>query len=171
MKTRETFLNRLLQTLVDEFGCEAVRAALTKLTGTVAGSSTETLITAAGLPPRKKAKPSATDLVERCALEGDQRAALLKIALRYENKQFLPRVSDVREFLIMKGETPINMKDRREAFRILLRSLVQLPVERLEKLATTALHSGPSQLGPLSDAIAAAGEDLPRHRQSDSDER
>ncbi len=43
---------------------------------------------------------------------------------------------------------------------------MQLPVVRLQQLAQTALHSGPSELGPLSDAIAAAGERLPRHRQT-----
>jgi hypothetical protein len=90
---------------------------------------------------------------------------LLQLAERYDQKQFLPSVADVREFLIMMGERPVGMKDRQEAFRVLLQSLMRLPVERLQQFVRTALHSGPSELGPLSDAIAAAGERLPRQRQ------
>src|SRR5262249_32285696 len=115
-------------------------------------------------PRKKKGKPNASEQVERVALQGEQRDALLLLAARYDQRLFLPSVADVREFLIMMGERPITMKDRSEAFRILLRSLMQLPAERLLRLTQTALHSGPSELGPLSDAIAAAGERLPRQR-------
>jgi hypothetical protein len=94
---------------------------------------------------------------------------LLQLATRYDNKQFLPSVADVREFLIMIGERPTGMKDRQEAFRVLVRTLAQLPIDRLRQLTRTALHAGPAQLGPLSDAIAVAGGRLPRQQQSDSD--
>jgi hypothetical protein len=169
MNTREKLLDRLVQTLVEEWSYETVAAALAGQAGSPTGSSTGGVLTMNRRAPRKGNKPSATELVERSVLEGGHKAALLRLATRYESMQFLPSVADVREFLIMMGEKPTQMKDRKEAFRILLRSLAQLPVERLEKLATTALHSGPSQLGPLSDAIAAAGGDLPRRRQADLD--
>jgi hypothetical protein len=80
---------------------------------------------------------------------------------------FLPSVADVREFLIMMGTRPIGMKDRTQAFRVLLESLTQLPIARLQQLAQTSLHSGPSELGPISDAITIAGERLPRQRQNE----
>src|SRR5450631_22813 len=166
MKTSETLLDRLLQTLVDEWGQEKVAAALAR----TAVSWNDPL---AGRPPIPKprhsgreARPNAAAQIERAALEGEQKDALLQLAVRYDCKQFLPSVADVREFLIMLGERPIDMKDRKDAFRILLRNMMPLPVERLKQLANTALHSGPSELGLLSDAIAAAGERLPRQRQS-----
>jgi hypothetical protein len=169
MKTRETLLNRLLQSLVDEWGHERVAAALAH----TAVSSNDPSAERPPIPKLrlsgKGARPSATAQIERAALEGEQRDVLLELAVSYDCKQFLPSVADVREFLVMMGERPIDMKDRKEAFRILLRNLMQLPVERLKQLASTALYSGPSQLGPLSDAIAAAGERLPRQRQSNSD--
>ena len=93
----------------------------------------------------------------------------MQLAERYDRKRFLPSVADVREFLIMMGERPIGMKNRKEAFRVLLQSLIRLPDDRLQQLVGTALHSGPSELGPLSDAIAAAGERLPRQRQANTD--
>jgi hypothetical protein len=165
MKSRKALLIKLLQTLVDEWGHEEVSTALAS---TTVSSSNPLSGAAEGPNPRptnKKARLSATGQIERAALEGEQREVLLQLAVRYDQKLFLPRVSDVREFLIMMGERPVGMKDRTEAFRILLRSLMQLPIVRLQQLAHTALHSGPSELGPLSDAIAAAGERLPRQRQ------
>ena len=57
------------------------------------------------------------------------------------------------------------MKDRFDAFRRLLKPLSALPLEQLERIASSALHSGPSRLGPLSDAISAAAASLPRHRE------
>jgi hypothetical protein len=168
MKIRETLLNRLLRTLVEEWGHERVAAALARAAVSSNDSSVEHPPSPKLRPSAKGARPSATAQIERAALEGEQKDALLQLAVRYDCKQFLPSVADVREFLIMVGERPIDMKDRKEAFRILLRNLRQLPIERLKQLASSALHSGPSQLGPLSDAIAAAGERLPRQRQSNS---
>jgi hypothetical protein len=65
----------------------------------------------------------------------------------------------------MIGERPGAIKDRSDAFRRLLKVLPALPPEQLERLGNSALHSGPSQLGPLSDAIASAAASLPRQRE------
>jgi hypothetical protein len=162
MKSRRVLLNKLLQMLVDEWGQEEVAAALA---GTAISSSHRSQPRSSG----EKSRLSAIAQIERTALEGEQREALLQLAERYDRKQFLPSVADVREFLIMMGERPIGMKDRKEAFRVLLQSLMRLPTERLQQFVRTAQHSGPSELGPLSDAIAAAGERLPRHRQANTD--
>lgn len=87
----------------------------------------------------------------------------------YDAKQFLPSVADVREFLIMRGERPPDMKDRKDAFRVLLRTLRALSMTDLRGLASSALHKGPSEAGPISDAIAAAGERLHRQKVGDAD--
>jgi hypothetical protein len=118
MKTRETLLNRLLQTLVDEWGHEKVAAALARTVGSSNDPSAERPPNPKIRPSGKGARPSATAQIERAALEGEQKDALLQLAVRYDSKQFLPSVADVREFLIMMGERPIDMKDRKEAFRI-----------------------------------------------------
>jgi hypothetical protein len=169
MKSQRVLLNKLLQALVDEWGQEEVAAAL-------AGTAISSRNSLTGSANRSRSRPfgeknslSATAQIERTALEGEQKEALLNLAERYDRKQFLPSVADVREFLIMMGERPIGMKDRKEAFRVLLQSLIRLSVERLQQLVRTAQHSGPSELGPLSDAIAAASERLPRHRQANTD--
>jgi len=169
MKTRETLLSRLLQTLVDEWGLDNVAAALRHISVPQIHPLAEIPPITRHRPAGERARPSATEQIERAALDGEQKETLLELAIRFDRKQFLPSVADIREFLTMMGERPTDLKDRKEAFRILLRNLRQLPVDRLKQIASTALHSGPSQLGPISDAIAAAGEHLSRQRQSNSE--
>src|ERR1035441_4164204 len=147
MTTRETLLSRLLQTLVDEWGHERVADALARTALYSHDPSPERSPVPKFRSSRRGARPGATAQVEQAALEGERKDVLLELAVRYDSRQFLPSVADVREFLIMMGERPVDMKDRKEAFRVLLRSLTQLPVERLRQLANTALHSGPSELG------------------------
>lgn len=171
MKSHLKLLNRLVQCLVDEWGHEEVAVAIAN----VKGSSKDNLVgQVTGPKPRtstRAVKRSAVEQVERAAVEGEQKEALIQLAARYDDKQFLPSVADVREFLIMLGERPSAMKDRQEAFRVLLRTLIQLPFERLRQLACSELYSGPARLGPLSDAIAVASEGLPRHNLSGRTER
>jgi hypothetical protein len=169
MKSRRALLNELLQTLVDEWGHEEVATALAATAPSLGHSASRRGSGSSLRPSGEKARVSATDLIRRTTPEGEQKETLLQLAERYDRKQFLPSVADVREFLIMMGERPAGMKDRHEAFRVLLKSLTRLPVERLRQFARTALHSGPAELGPLSDAIAAASERLPRPRQTNTD--
>jgi hypothetical protein len=168
MKSRKALLNNLLRTLVQEWGHKEVQAALAQLADAVGGTD-------AHLPEggrsegirrtRNATKLLASEQVARAKLAEAQRAVLEELALRFDRKQFLPSVPDVREFLVMMGERPGAMKDRSEAFRRLLVALSGLPLERLKRLESSALHSGPSQLGPLSDAISAAAASLPRQRE------
>jgi hypothetical protein len=167
MASRKVLLNSLLCTLVEEWGHREVEAALAQLSH--ASGRTEAQLRLSGGfegTRRKRSAPRllASEQVARAQLPEAQEVALRELALRFDRKQFLPSVSDVREFLAMMGERPEAMKDRSEAFRRLLKALSGLPPERLERLANSTLHSGPSRLGPLSDAISAAAVSLPRHR-------
>ena len=162
MKSRKALLTKFLQMLVDEWGHKAVAAALASTHVSLEGPAEDPHPRSS----KKSGRLSATEQIQRSALEGEQKEVLLLLATRYDQKLFLPSVADVREFLIMMGTRPIGMKDRTQAFRVLLGSLTQLPVARLRQLAQTALHSGPSELGPISDAIATAGERLPRQQQT-----
>jgi hypothetical protein len=52
------------------------------------------------------------------------------------------------------------LKDRAQAFRTVLQTLSNLPLHRIMDIATSSLHSGPAQLGSLSDAISEARTNL-----------
>lgn len=160
MANHKALLHRLMETIVDEWGGNEAETALSKVMETRGGrgqraNNTETRA-------RQRVRPSAIELVERSEIHDEKREPLLMLADRFDRKEFLPSVADVREFIIMTGERPVTMKDRTEAFRVLLRYLSRLPVDRLQIIAQAASHAGPAQLGPISDAISAAGERLSR---------
>ena|SRR5436309_10935817 len=163
MRSRKSLLTKLVAAIVDEWGFDEVVAELE-----VVRHSSRDLPGGTGRQPSKKrAKPNAVEQVERAVHDPEQKEILLQLADRYDRKLFLPSVADVREFLATTGNRPIGLKDRSQGFRILLQSFSRMPIVRLQQLAQTNLHSGPSELGSLSDAIAAAGERLPRVRPSD----
>ena len=158
-------LNRLLQVLVDEWGHAEVKDSLASLTTDSLGSSINFTLSNKRRLSTRKARLNGIVQIERMELDQQKKEILLGIAERYEHKQFLPSVADVREFLIMMGQKPTGMKDRSDAFRVLTKNLALLPIDRLIEISQSSLHSGPSSLGPLSDAISAASGKLGRQGQ------
>jgi hypothetical protein len=154
------FLVRLIEALVDEWGAEQVE---TTVYDVVAGGKVRRRESRTALLPRSaksgvQRKPNAAEQVGRLQVDGPRRNVLLEIAAQFDRKQFLPSVADVREFLILSGGHPSGIKDRTEGFRTLLQMLVEVPDERLQSVLEAAKHAGPSQLGPISDAISNAGQ-------------
>jgi hypothetical protein len=161
MKSRKALLSNLLRPLLDEWGPDDVRAALEKLALQSEREGRRSYGTARS-QAKRSARPTAINLVENLDLENERKYPLAVLANRFDNKDFLPSTADVREFIIMAGDRPPTMKNRQDSFRILLSVLLRLSPERLQQVAEAASHAGPAQLGPISDAIAAAGERLPR---------
>lgn len=161
MKSRKILLSNLLKPLLDEWGPDEVRAALDRLVMKLDREGRRSY-GADKSQSERSARPTAINLVERLDLENDRKRPLKVLAARFDEKDFLPSTADVREFIIMAGERPPTMKNRQESFRNLLRVLLRFSPERLQQIAEAASHAGPAQLGPISDAIAAAGERLPR---------
>ncbi len=169
MKSRRALLNNLLHTLVQEWGHEEVQSALAHISDSAGGIDARPPEGDSSEPAqRTRTKLLAIEQVARAHLPDAKAVALQELATRFDRKEFLPSVSDVREFLIMMGERPGAIKDRSTAFRFLLNALSGLPPERLERLAKSARHSGPSRLAPLSDAISTAAGTLPRYRDDGS---
>jgi len=167
MTNRMALLNNLLRTLVQEWGHEQVQSALAHLSHSPRGTDAPPPEGGGAEPvQRTRTKLLASEQVARAHLPDAKAVALRGLATRFDRKEFLPSISDVREFLVMMGERPGAIKDRSTAFRLLLTALSGLPPERLERLVNSARHSGPSQLAPLSDAISAAAASLPRYRDA-----
>lgn len=169
MTSRKLLLSNLLQALVQEWGRQEVEAALRELSDVTQGIHHRSVVIhrKSRIAPRKS-RMSASEQVARAQLLDTQRAPIRELALRFDSKQFLPSVSAVREFLFMMGGRPVGVKDRSDSFRSVLDALSRLPEERLRRLVDSAIHSGPAQLGPLSEAIAAASVSLPRKREPDA---
>ncbi|WP_428669273.1 hypothetical protein [Reyranella sp.] len=166
---RNAFLATLLQAIVAEYGHEEVLDALTRLShtgdhGNVASQPKQQLspmLSRQGKTVKPK-RPTAVDQVNKASSVTRERDEILTLANRFDRKDFLPSVGDIREFLAMTGSIVEGLTSRNEGFRHLLPVLVKLPPERLKRLANSNSHSGPAQLGPLADAIRSAGETIRR---------
>ncbi len=164
MPNSKTLLLNLVNALVREWGADEVLRALSQLSA----SDKNGLLSERGMASRQKRLLSAVDQIEQSDLAEAQKAALRDIAELFDRKLFLPNTADVREFLIMASHRPGAIKNRSDAFRLLLKALKSFSSDQLERLAKTSRHAGPSRLGPLSDAISDVGSSLPRHREPDA---
>jgi hypothetical protein len=157
---RKPLLTEILQALVREWGRETVLIALDGLRadGTRISDDAENDSRPDRGKRRSKKKLSAVELVAKTNQPSSRLELLMVIATKYDEKRFLPGVSDVREFLVMRGEKRRLIKDRSEGFRLFLEATKELPFDQLQHFATSSVFSGPSELAPLSDAISATGE-------------
>jgi hypothetical protein len=153
-KSKSPLLISLLTPLLQEWGYDAVRQCLAEVQ---AGQVKEDFSRAEHKPKPTKAhrRPSAVEMVERLDATADQKESLHVLASRFDTKTFLPTASDVRHFLEMRGQSSSPIKQRQDAFRKVLDLLLSMADDELMLLQTSGTHGGPTQLGPLSDAIKA----------------
>jgi hypothetical protein len=156
--SRGSVLRSLVAVIVDEWGMDAVRGELERLSAQAFTYERESDVTASvGTGRRIKDKPSASALAAKVSLPPTQKQLVQDLAAKFDNKHFLPSAGDIKYFFEVHGEAPPPVKQRREAFRRVLRLLSSLPESSLRKIITDGSHSGPSSLAPLSDAIRDVG--------------
>jgi len=85
---------------------------------------------------------------------------LLKLATRFEQKRFLPALADVRNFLERRSNATEAVHARDTGMSKVFGILITLSDDELENLIQDDIYSGPSKLGPLSDAIKARSQTL-----------
>lgn len=155
---RGGLLRSLMVVLVDEWGIEAVRAEVERLSTSGMSFERQAATTAlAGAGGRTKDKPSASALAAKASLPPAQKQLVQDLASMFDEKRFLPSAGDIKYFFEVHGEVAPTVKQRSEAFRRILRLLSSLPEVALRKIISDGLHSGPSSLAPLSDAMRDVG--------------
>ncbi|HXQ53591.1 MAG TPA: hypothetical protein VN802_21040 [Stellaceae bacterium] len=166
---RHALLLKFVETLVEEWSYDEVQRALTELPDAAGGThAASALVGGVSQHPsfnrgvNRSKRPTAVEQVTKLSNWNGERETLLVIAEKFDRKEFLPSIGDIREFLAMMGEASAGMKDRLDGFRRLLSSLTQLPPDKLKRLASSTSYSGPAQLGPLSDAIKSTGDAIRR---------
>lgn len=156
--SRDNLLGMLLKVLINEWGYDPVRECLETLHISNDAQSRE-LDTSKQRSPRKKMeKPTASALASKISLPPEQKRLIQSLAERYDAKLFLPTAGDIRYFFEMHSEVPPSSKQRSDNFRRILKFLSTLQESTLRKIIEDDAHSGPSQLGPLSDAMRNAGK-------------
>lgn len=153
-KRKDYLLMSLLAPLLREWGYDTVRQCLADAQ---AEHVKEDLSPAAQKrkPAKGYSRPSAVDMLERLDTGVEGKQSLRALAERFDAKTFLPTGSDVRHFLEMRGH-PGPVKQRQDSFRRVLAVLLSMADDELMLLQSSGTHAGPTQLGPLSDAIKAS---------------
>ncbi|MEP7124975.1 MAG: hypothetical protein ABJE95_28860 [Byssovorax sp.] len=147
---KHQLLKSLLVPLLREWGYDLVRQCLVEVHVEHTEQSTPTNDRPTGKEHRRL---SASEIVERTEVDVARKKVLSLFATRFDAKTFLPSAADVRHFLDMRGQDPGVVKHRQDAFRKVLDVLLSMPDDELEHLQASNAHSGPTQLGPLADAI------------------
>jgi hypothetical protein len=156
-------LHDLLLALANKWGFETVEQQLVELRQTNASADHHDVLATKALRrqrnPRNR-RANVSDIVSKFDVSQERKDVLLKIARRYEERDFLPSMGDVEHFLMMNGTVTRRVSDRRAAFRTVLNVVSNFSDEMLNKVARGDAYNGPAQLGPLSDAISAANASL-----------
>ena len=163
---RDNLLDMLLKVLIDEWGYGLVHERLESLNISNEAQSREVAPSKQRRPRKKTEKPIASALALKISLPPEQKRLIQILAERYDAKLFLPTAGDIRYFFEMHGEVPPSSRQRGDKFRQILKLLSTLQENTLRKIIEDDAHSGPAQLGPLSDAMRNAGKERLRERDS-----
>ena len=100
--------------------------------------------------PRQKKQP--IDIAKEVIVGSTNENELFKLAILYQNKQFLPQLKDVRRFL---GRFNIDkdIRSRNDATRIVFESLLQCSPGELVNLARDSNTNGQSSFDTLAEHI------------------
>ncbi|WP_312808115.1 hypothetical protein [Agrobacterium cavarae] len=161
------FLKELLLPLLNRWGRETVLRAIEELQD---GSTKNESTKQPGEQRRGiRAKSSALSVAQKVPVDAETRALLLKLATQFDHRSFLPSIGDVRAFLEMRGQNTHGLKQRPDAFRKVISAIVDMPKDGLQQLVQNNENAGgPSQLGPLSDAIKRASATVRSSGESNS---
>lgn len=153
-KEKENVLEDLLVLLVNRWGYPAVLRRLEALKGHDGDSRMRSVDKGSEV---KHHRLTARDYVERTDLPIRKKGILLQLAQRFEDREFLPTIGHVKEFLERRNVHLGSVRGRGAAASKVIETLRSLPDEHLEAMLHDESYSGPSRLGPLSDAIKAHG--------------
>jgi len=153
-KSKYHLLMSLLAPLLREWGYDTVRQCLDEA-HTEQAKGNLSLAAHKRKPAKEYRRPNAVDMTERLDAAVERKETLRALAARFDAKTFLPTTSDVRHFLEMRGH-PGPVKQRQDSFRRVLDVLLSMADDELMQLQASGTHAGPTQLGPLSDAIKAS---------------
>ena len=100
-----------------------------------------------------KSKPTAVGYVNKMELHNDKRAAMTAVAEQFENCSFLPTIGEVRQFWIHYDLGQPAPKSRAAAIPRVLTFVSTMDTEEINRMLSSGFFSGPTRLGPISDAI------------------
>lgn len=106
---------------------------------------------------RSKKKVNAIDYVVDMDIPDNRKESMRSLAIMFDNKEFLPRIPDIKNFLYTQGVDGSFVRSRQSAITRLFFLLSSLSAESLRTIIEENAFSGPSRLEPLAEAIKRKG--------------
>ena len=104
---------------------------------------------------RKNRKVTAPEYVAKMDAPAEKTLLISELADRFENKSFLPSYGDIRNFFRINGIEEPASGSRNAAIPRIFRFVASMTIDEIRNLLDGGMFSGPSQLGPIADAIRA----------------
>ena len=142
-----TELDEQLRILVQRFGVAEVRRRLSAI---------------ARPPRRPRARKGACDYVNGMNTVVSKKQRLLVLAQLFEEKRFLPVMADIRNFFEAYGAAPTKIKARQNAVPPIFQYLSSMSEDRLDRIVNEGAFGGPSELGPIAEAIKERSRSMGR---------
>ena len=106
---------------------------------------------------RHHGRVTAPEYVRKMDIDAARRAAVFALAQRFEAKSFLPSCADIRNFCAIYGIKEPASRSRAAAIPRLFKYLAVMDARDVVALVANSSFSGPSELGPLAEAIRRHG--------------
>lgn len=150
----DRFLEIDIRLLVLRYGRQKVLRALAQLGEQTFDELEQQLRAVKQKSKVKRRAPSVMELVSsECSKRPDIAEPLRALAIRFENRTFLPHLRDLRRFLDPDGSSSRKLRSRSAAVPKLIRTLAKLTREDLLRLATEDKSAGEDDYAILARAI------------------
>ena len=149
----------LLLSIVEEHGFDKVEecfleiAALKHTTGQSQTSSTASSVPTKRMRSRSRKKPTASQYVLRLEVSPEKAPLVNELATRFDAKSFMPAFNDAVEFCHIYGIEPPASRSRSNVIPRVFKRIASLEADQIRRMVDGRHFSGPSRLGPISDAI------------------
>ena len=161
----EEDLRTALVSIVKRFGFEKVHEALHEI---VPPQTTLNSVEEPALPkrPRNKGartKPCRSAVKYVCTIDmtREKKTRVIERAAReFDRRTFLPTVGDLRSFCEVYGIEEPKSKSRASGIPRIFKFLATMETVDVEKILNNRMFSGPTELGPIADAIRSKSKRL-----------
>lgn len=149
-----------LRELVREHGLEQVSRSLHEIGGL--SDQSQGTVPSTGRPAQRASRMrgqrrravTALERVEKMDLPSETADSVRQLAKRFDEKSFMPTFSDIARFCRVYGVEEPKSKSRASAISRVFGTIAAMDAEDIRTLLDYGAFSGPSRLGPISDAIA-----------------
>lgn len=102
----------------------------------------------------KRQRKGLVELLQNLPTPSEEaRQILEKIVYRYDSREFLPQLRDVRKFLDSQDETTPILKSRKDALPIVINVLSHKTVDELQQLSDESVLNSGGDLGIITEQI------------------